>query len=235
MPGRDAGLELVLAERRRDALRSSSSLSCTGSAPYCSTVARSLASPSLKFPEIWTSPPEAVGSGTPGADCTTPSSTIATAFCGGCFGNDSCASLLNAVAPSSFSDRSTTQPCCRRWNSRLRAADALPGERGRAELVADRRLVAGLARRAGSTVASGLVLGRRRGLDLRIRRGRGRGGARRGRAGRGRGGRRRLRGRGGRRRRLRRQRSRAPAGSAARRSCRRGAAPCRGPSRRAGR
>ncbi len=62
-----------------------SSFSCTGNAPYCSTVARSFASLSLKFPEIWMSP-EKLGSLNCGADCTTPSSTMATAFCGGVFG-----------------------------------------------------------------------------------------------------------------------------------------------------
>ena len=86
-PGGDARLELVGAERRRHALRCVSSFSCTGSAPYCRTVARSLASPSLKFPEIWTSPLK-LSVWNAGADCTTPSRTIATAFCGGYFGYD---------------------------------------------------------------------------------------------------------------------------------------------------
>ena len=64
------------------------SSNCTGSAPYCRMFARSSASPCVKLPEIFTSPGK-FGSLNRGADCTTPSSTIATLFCGGCFGNDS--------------------------------------------------------------------------------------------------------------------------------------------------
>src|SRR4051794_27600151 len=93
------------------------SLSTTGSAPYCRTVARSLASPSLKLPEIWTLPPSNDASWNAGADCTTPSSTIATEFWGGCFENDSAASLLNAVEPSSRSDRLTPHPCPPRYTA----------------------------------------------------------------------------------------------------------------------
>jgi hypothetical protein len=57
-------------------------------------------------PEIVTSPGK-FGSLNRGADCTTPSRTIGTLFCGGCFGNDCCASWLNLVRPESFNERST--------------------------------------------------------------------------------------------------------------------------------
>ena len=50
---------------------------CTGSAPYFSTSARSFASPWVKVPLICTFLPVMPG-WIIGADCTTPSSTIAT-------------------------------------------------------------------------------------------------------------------------------------------------------------
>jgi hypothetical protein len=50
---------------------------CTGSAPYRSNRARSLASPLPKLPVIWTSRPVMPGL-IVGADCTMPSSSIAT-------------------------------------------------------------------------------------------------------------------------------------------------------------
>ena len=64
----------------------------TGSAPYLSTFARSLASPCVKLPVICTGPEPKFAVWNRGADCTMPSRTIATLFCGGCFENDAPAS-----------------------------------------------------------------------------------------------------------------------------------------------
>ena len=86
-----------------------SSLSCTGSEPNFSTVARSSASPWLKLPEISTSVSND-GVWNAGADCTTPSSTIATAFCGGVLLYEVAASWLNFALPAPLNARTTTHP-----------------------------------------------------------------------------------------------------------------------------
>ena len=88
-------------------------------------MARSFASVSLKSPEIWHVTGEAAAPGTPARDCTTPSSTIATAFCGGVFGNASAASWLNAAWPSSLQRQDDDPALLPTLELRLRPADAL--------------------------------------------------------------------------------------------------------------
>ena len=71
----------------------------------------------MKLPEICTVPGAEVRAGwIRGADCTMPSRTIATLFCGGCFENDAPASWLNLSCPEPLRSSETAYPWpC--WNS----------------------------------------------------------------------------------------------------------------------
>ena len=117
-----------------------SSLSCTGSAPYCSTVARSLASPSLKFPEIWTVAGEAGWSGTRARTAPRRRARSRPRSAAADFGYDSAASWLNARRAVVL-ERQVDDPALAAADGTApwRRSTPLPGERGRAELVADRR------------------------------------------------------------------------------------------------
>ena len=95
--------------------------------------------PRVKSPEICTSPGK-FGSLNRGADCTTPSSTIATLFCGGCFGKDCCASWLNLLAARVL-QREVDAVALPLLELRLGARGLPPGERGGAEEVPDGRLL----------------------------------------------------------------------------------------------
>ena len=126
-----------------------SSLSWTGSAPYCRTVARSFASPSLKSPEICTSPSKLsvwnAGRGLHDAVEHDRDRVLRRLLRERLRGE--LVERGRAVVLQRAGRRSS--PACPPYELRLRAAHTLPGQRGGAELVADRRLVIGLAARAG--------------------------------------------------------------------------------------
>ena len=204
----------------------------------------------VKSPEMIAVPPNDVEGRLPGriagADCTTPSSTIAT-----CSGGTAAApsGVELACCPSSVRSILTTSALARLELASWRCSTSLAGERRLARGVARRGFAAGLVGQHDARVAlvvgaaswsgcsvsvltRGVVARRDRGLRRRRRSARRRGGrcvVAPGAVG----------GRGGRGRLLLSPRptapARAPAGSAARRSCRRARRPCRGPSRRGGR
>ena len=94
--------------RVAETLLTSDTSKASGSAPYFSTLASSVALCWLKLPSIWARPP-GIAALTDGAEMTTPSSTMANRFCGSPLAASARVASSKGAAPSALNSRSTTQ------------------------------------------------------------------------------------------------------------------------------
>src|SRR4051794_15849565 len=99
--------------RGPETLKTSETPNASGSAPYLSTLASSLAEDWVKLPEIWAWPP-GIAALTDGAEIDSPSSTIANRFIGSLRLASSPVAFSNAAAPSELKVRLTTH-CTSFW------------------------------------------------------------------------------------------------------------------------